>query len=193
VANTRPALSEISRAVFEYLKARPDAVLFGAHAVNAYVEPARMTADVDIMSTAAAEVAEELRRLLAERFHIAARVRVVANGCGFRVYQVRKPKNRHLVDVRQVDALPKTNTIKKIRVIIPSELIILKLASYMARGHTEKGLSDRLDLHRLLRVFPQLRSEHSGPVAERLVSAPMKRAWGRLLLERIEQTDDDDY
>src|SRR5580693_5272696 len=92
-------LATIHQAVLEFLRRRDDAVLFGAQAVNAYVDEPRMTQDVDILSTHAAELAEELRKLLADRFHIAVRVRVVADGHGFRVFQLRKPKNRHLADV----------------------------------------------------------------------------------------------
>ena len=46
------------------------------------------------------ELADELCAFLNRRFHIAVRVRTVRGGIGYRVYQVSKPKNRHLVDVR---------------------------------------------------------------------------------------------
>src|SRR5437764_9676808 len=92
-------------AVLEFLRGRTDAVLFGAHAVNAYVDEPRMTQEVDILSPRAPELAEELRSHLSRKFQIAIRIRTVANGLGHRLYQVRKPKNRHLVDVRKVDRL----------------------------------------------------------------------------------------
>src|ERR1700722_9265976 len=95
-------LATIHDAVLEFLRGRDDAVLFGAQAVNAYVEEARMTQDVDIASTRAVELAEELRAFLNQRFHIAVRVREVREGLGYRIYQVQKPKNRHLVDFRPV-------------------------------------------------------------------------------------------
>lgn len=101
-------LATIHDAVLEFLRGRTDAVLFGAHAVNAYVNESRMTQDVDILSPRAAEFAEELRASLSQRFHIAVRIRTVANGLGLRLYQVRKPENRDLVDVRRVDVLPPT-------------------------------------------------------------------------------------
>jgi hypothetical protein len=94
-------LATIHDAVLEFLRARTDAVLFGAHAVNAYVEESRMTQDVDVLSPRAAELAEELRRHLAEKFQIAVRILTVADGKGHRLYQIRKPKNRHLVDVHE--------------------------------------------------------------------------------------------
>lgn len=188
------ALHEISRCVFEYLRTRSDVVLFGAYAVNVYASPERMTEDIDIMSTDAEGIANELRGVLAKRFHVAVRVRSAASGRGFRVYQVRKPKNRHLVDVRQVAALPKTNRVGNIRVVIPSDLIVMKLESYVARRHTEKGLTDRLDVYRLLRAFPQFRSEDKGPVAEKLVgTGPLEKAWLDIIETPLEESNDDEY
>jgi hypothetical protein len=73
-------LAAIHRAVLEFLQGVNDAVVFGAQAVNAYVDEPRMTQDVDIVSPRAAEFAEQLREHLAETFHIAVRVREVA-GC----------------------------------------------------------------------------------------------------------------
>ena len=48
MTNEPVPLASIFRRVFLLLKARPDAVLFGAHAVNAYCEPERMTQDIDV-------------------------------------------------------------------------------------------------------------------------------------------------
>jgi hypothetical protein len=196
MAQESPTLAEVFRAVFDHLRIRDDAVLFGSHAVNAYVEPPRMTADIDILSTDAQGVAEDLRELIAKTFHIAVRIRSVAQGRGFRVYQLRRPpeKNRHLVDVRQVDDLPPANRIGDVHVVVPSELLVLKLSSYAARRHTEKGLTDKVDIHRLLRFFPQFRSEQ-GPVAEKLRAAPaaVREAWVEILNEPIEPTNDDEW
>ena len=72
-------LATIHEAVLEFLRNRDDAALFGAQAVNAYVDEPRMTQDVDVLSTRAAELAEELRAHLAATFTIAARVRAVAD------------------------------------------------------------------------------------------------------------------
>ena len=118
-------LARIHDAVLQFLRHRDDAALFGAQAVNAYVDEPRMTQDVDIMSPRAAELAEELRSHLANTFHIAVRVRTVAEGKGFRVFQLREPKNRHLADVRQVVQLPPTQlgrgvlTSRSFRVPVP--------------------------------------------------------------------------
>jgi hypothetical protein len=46
-------LATIQDAVLEFLRGRTDAVLFGAQAVNAYVDEPRMTQDADILSSRA--------------------------------------------------------------------------------------------------------------------------------------------
>src|SRR5439155_6118714 len=107
-------LATIHDAVLEFLRDRDDAVLYGAQAVNAYVEEPRMTQDVDIASVRGEELAEELRAFLNKKLHIAVRVRDIREGLGYRIYQVQKPKNRHLVDVRAVDALPPAKRVKKV-------------------------------------------------------------------------------
>ena len=99
-------LATIHDAVLEFLRGRDDAVVFGAQAVNAYVGEARMSQDIDLVSTRAVELAEELREHLSARFHIAVRVREIGDGRGFRLFQIQKPRNRHLVDLRTVESLP---------------------------------------------------------------------------------------
>jgi hypothetical protein len=61
-------LARIHDAVLEFLRNREDAALFGAQAVNAYVDEPRMTQDVDIMSDRAATLANELREYLIRPF-----------------------------------------------------------------------------------------------------------------------------
>jgi hypothetical protein len=187
-------LASIFREALELLATRQDAVLFGAQAVNAYCDPPRMTSDLDVLSLDAAGLAESLRARLAERFRIAARVRVLEPERSYRVYQVREPRNRHLVDVRGVDRLPESRRIAGVQVAEPTDLIAMKVLSVDARRGREKGISDRLDLHRLLRAFPALREE-VGVVAERLQaqSAPPTAfaVWREILAERIEPDDED--
>ena len=125
----RVPLATIQEAVLEFLERRDDAAVFGAQAVNAYVDEPRMTQDVDILSPRAEELAEELRAYLAERFQIAVRVRTVKEGVGYRLYQVRKPQNRHLVDVRRVEQLPPCNRLREVLVAAPAELISHKVRS----------------------------------------------------------------
>jgi hypothetical protein len=161
-------LAKVHEAVLDFLRNRVDAALFGAQAVNAYVDEPRMTQDVDILSTRAAELAEELRSHLAEMFHIA--VRVVAEGQRFRVFQLRQPKNRHFADIRQVDVLPPTQLVAEVRVPMPEELIAQKLFSLSSRQGQPKADTDRRDLKVLLLAFPHLKSE-TGPVLDRLNAA----------------------
>jgi len=190
-------LATIFRGIMSLLATREDAVVFGAHAVNAYCEPERMTAGIDVLSTDAARLADDIRGLIAERFRIAVGVREVVPG-GLRVYQLRKPKNRHLVDVRQVAELPPFRQIGSVRVVEPIELAAMKAVAIAARKGQEKGPSDRLDLHRLLRAFPELRAEGE-PVPVRLVAlgadAAALAAWREVVqapLEIGDESIDDD-
>lgn len=135
-------LAMIHDAVLEFLRDRDDAVLFGAQAVNAYyVEEPRMTQDVDVASTRAEELAKELCQFLNQKFSIAVRVRNVRDGLGFRVYEVRKPQNRHLIDVRLVNVLPPANRVKKVFVVTPPELMANKVMSMASRQHKLKESS----------------------------------------------------
>jgi hypothetical protein len=163
-------LAKVHEAVFDFLRNRDDAALSGAQAVNAYVDEPRMTRDVDILSTRAAELADELRSHLAAAFHIAVRVRVVAGGRGFRVFQLRQPDNRHIADVRQVAELPPTQWVAELRVPLPEELIAQKLISLSGRYGQPKADTDRRDLKVLLLAFPHLKSQ-TGLVVERLQAA----------------------
>ena len=147
-------LGEIHRVVLNFLKGRVDSMVFGAQAVNLYVDEPRMTQDVDVMSIHGSEVAELIRAEVHQRLNIAVRVRSVANEREFRVYQLRSPTNRHLVDVRQVDKLLPSSEFEGILVVNPDELVVLKLISLASRLNTPKGMTDRADLLRLLLKFP---------------------------------------
>jgi hypothetical protein len=70
-------LARIQEAVLEFLRGHEDAALFGAQAVNAYVDVPRMTQEIDILSTKAENVAEDIRACLDQRCQIAVRVRSV--------------------------------------------------------------------------------------------------------------------
>ncbi|CAN5861026.1 hypothetical protein BH24ACI1_BH24ACI1_20280 [soil metagenome] len=153
-------LSRIHETVLEFLQGREDVVLFGAQAVNAYVSEPRMTQDIDLLSTDAANLAEKLRAFLSDKFHIAVRVREIGDK-GLRVCQVRKEGNRHLIDVRLVAEFPETQTIEKIRVLSPVELIASKVISYHSRFGKSKSWTDRRDLTVLLLQFPELKEKVS--------------------------------
>jgi len=188
-------LATIHDAVLEFLRGRTDAVLFGAHAVNAYVDEPRMTQDVDILSPRAAELAEELRVYLSQCFQIAVRIRTVANGLGHRLYQVRKPQNRHLVDIRRVEGLPAHQVIEEVLVVPPVELISQKVQSMVHRSKSAKGPLDLTDIRRLLLTFPDLKA-FEGPVADclRAAGAPSTtlEAWREIAAQEIIAQDDDE-
>src|SRR3989304_1161866 len=163
-------LATIHDAVLEFLRGRDDAVLFGAQAVNAYVDESRMTQDVDILSTRAYELAEELRDYLHARFQISVRVRIIKDGLGFQLYQVRKPKNRHLVDVRLVEQLPPSKRIARVLVMTPEVLIASKVVALHRRRGKPKAGTDWRDIAMLLLAFPHLK-KHPGPVTKHLIAS----------------------
>ena len=188
-------LATIHEAVLQFLRGRTDVAVFGATAVNAYVDEPRMTQDIDLMSTRAVELAEELRAYLTDLFHIAVRVRVVRGGKGYRLFQMQKTGNRHLVDIRPVESLPKSQVIEEIRVLNPPELIAHKVVSYHSRRGQPKGFSDMRDLAVLFLTFPEMKTE-SGAVSEALntlgASAEEMDAWHELVAQEIRPANDDD-
>lgn len=196
VTSKKVSLADISRAVAEFISGRHDAVVFGAHAVNAYVKEARMTSDIDVMSTSAEDLAEELRDFLAAQFNIAVRVRsMTKKGAGFRVYQVMKPQNRPLVDVRQEDVLPDSISKRGVRFVEPATLLAMKVMSYVARRNQIKGDTDRADVRRMLARFPKLRKLR-GEITDKLLvegaSEAVLKAWAAFVNERLDP-DDDEY
>ncbi len=142
-------------------------MVFGAQAVNAYVNEPRMTQDIDLMSTRAAELAEELRGYLNERFHVALRVREIGEGRGYRLYQVQKSGNRHLVVLRPVKTLPAAQRIADVLVMAPADLIASKVTSFYQRRGKPKSGTDWRDLAMRLLAFPELKRD-SGPVTDLL-------------------------
>ena len=188
-------LAAVHEAVLDFLRGRDDVVVFDAMAVNAYVPEPRMTQDIDLMSSRAAEFAEELRAHLSERFHVAVRVRTIADGKGYRIFQMQKTGNRHLVDVRSVDELPSSQRIQDVLVVSPPALIALKVASYYARRGKPKAFSDRRDLAMLLLTFPDLK-EATETVENSLnamgASEEVLDAWHEIAAEEIRQPSEDD-
>ncbi len=187
-------LASIHDAVLEFLRGRDDAVLFGAQAVNAYVTEPRMSQDIDLVSTRAVELAEELREHLSERFHIAIRVRAISDGKGYRLFQVQKPRNRHLVDLRMVKSLPHAERIADVLVTSPADLIAQKVISYHARRGQPKAGTDWRDLAMLLLTFPELKHEQ-GAVGRALRSAGVKddvmQTWRELVAQELMEPGDD--
>jgi len=188
-------LATLQNAVLEFLRGRDDAAVFGAQAVNAYVAEPRMTQDIDLLSPRASALAEELRAYLSERFHIAVRVREIGEGRGYRLYQVQKSGNRHLVDVRPAAALPDTQRIAEVLVVAPADLIASKVVAYQQRrGHPKSG-TDWRDLAMLLLTFPDLKRD-PGPVTDRLqamsASQDVLAAWKEFVAQEIKPADEDD-
>lgn len=185
-------LSKIHQVVLEFLQGREDVVLFGAQAVNAYVSEPRMTQDVDLLSTRARELAEELRAHLSEKFHIAVRVREIKEK-GFRIYQFRSKGNRHLVDLRQIDELPQTQTIENVLVLSPAELIASKVVSYHSRRGKPKAGTDWRDLAVLLLRFPELKEKVSEILRAKNVGKAVLETWAEIRRQDFqpEETDED--
>lgn len=187
-------LATIHEAVLEFLRGRDDVVVFGAQAVNAYVSEPRMSQDIDLVCTHANEIAEQLREYLSERFHIAVRVRVIGEGKGYRLFQIQKPRNRHLVDVRNTKSLPHAERIEDVLVISPPELIAYKVIAYHARRGQPKSGTDWRDLAMLLLTFPELKKEE-GQVSEALKSLGAKddvmETWRELVAQRLVGSNED--
>ncbi len=188
-------LATIHDAVLEFLRGRKDVVVFGATAVNAYVTEPRMTQDIDLMSVRAEELAEELRAHLSERFHIAVRIRTVAGGKGYRLFQIQKTGNRHLADVRPVDSLPESQIVEDINVLIPTQLIAYKVISLQSRRGTPKGFSDMRDLAILFLTFPEMKKE-TGAVSNALrtlgATAEVMSVWRELVAQELKVPNEDD-
>ncbi len=188
-------LSTIHNAVLEFLQDREDAVVFGAQAVNAYVDEPRMTQDIDLMSPRAEALAEEIRQHLSQKFHIAVRVREVGEGRGYRLYQVQKSGNRHLVDLRTVAELPPSQRIAQVLVMNPDELIASKVISFHQRRGKPKAGTDWRDLAMLLLLFPEYKTV-SGAVADRLQIAEatpeIMEAWKEIVATDFQASEDED-
>jgi hypothetical protein len=189
-------LAQIQESVLEFLRGREDTAVLGAQAVNAYVGEARMTQGIDLLSTRAEELAGKLREHLTRKFHIALRVREVAGGKGFWLYQTQKTGSRHLVDLRFVKELPATKKIENIQVLSPVPLIASKVISYYARRGKPKSGTDWCDLAMLLLTFPKLKSA-TGAVADHVKKATADDkvlvVWRELVAQdfKIEKEDED--
>jgi hypothetical protein len=188
-------LATIQEAVLKFLQNRDDVVVFGAQAVNAWVSEPRMTQDIDLVSTCAEALAEEIRGYLSDRFHIAVRVREVKTGLGYRVFQIQKVGNRHLVDLRMVTELPIARRIENIWVMAPDELVAWKVIAYHSRRGKPKAGTDWRDIAMLLLKFPELKVL-GGAVRDRLVAAQasveVMEVWESLVAQEILAVDEDD-
>lgn len=149
-------MHRIQAAIFAFCASYPDAVVFGAQAVNIYVgdDSQRMTADVDILADAPEACAHALIASLREQLFLAARVRAVASG--LRVYQVGP---RHLADIRQMPFALTAVSRGGVRFVPLPLLAAMKVRALAARGSTAKGATDLADLRRLLTANPGLAAD----------------------------------
>lgn len=188
-------LAMIQEAVLEFLRDRNDVVIFGAQAVNAWVNEPRMTQDINLLALEAGDLAEEICAYLNDKFQIAVRVREVKTKLGYRVYQIQKVGNRHLVDIRAVEALPMSERIAQVLVMAPVELLAYKVMAYHRRRGKPKAGTDWRDIVMLLLTFPQFQ-ENPALVTERLEAAQatpeMIVLWDKLSQQEFEPIDEDE-
>ncbi len=184
-------LATIHEALLDFLRGRRDVVLFGAIAVNAYVSEPRMTQDIDLLSTDAKNLAEELRVFLSDKFHIAVRVREIGDK-GLRIYQVRKEGNRHLIDIRVVTEFPETEIVEEIQVLSPLELIASKIISYHSRYGRPKSWTDRRDLAVLLLRFPELKEKVSEVLQSKNVGKAVLETWTEIASQDFQFENEDE-
>ena len=184
-------LSKIHGAVLEFLQGREDVVLFGAQAVNAYVAEPRMTQDIDLLSTDAKSLAEELKGFLSEKFHIAVRIREIGDK-GLRIYQVRKEGSRHLIDVRSVAEFPETRVVENIQILSPLELIASKVISFQSRRGKPKSGTDWRDLAVLLLQFPELKEKVSANLRAKNVGEAILKTWAEIASQDFQIEDEDE-
>jgi hypothetical protein len=119
----------------------------------------------------------------------------VGEGRGYRLYQVQKAGNRHLVDLRPVETLRLAQRIEQILVMAPAELIASKVISYYQRRGKPKAGTDWRDLALLLLKFPELK-RNSGLVIDSLKASQVKPAiltlWQDIVATEIEPEDEED-
>ena len=184
-------LATIHEALLDFLRGREDVVLFGAQAVNAYVSEPRMTQDIDLLSTDAKNLAEELKSFLSEKFHIAVRIREIGDK-GLRIYQVRKEGNRHLIDIRSITEFPDTEIIEEIQVLSPLELIVSKIISFQSRYGKPKSWTDRRDLAVLLLQFPELKEKVAENLQTKNVGEVVLETWAEIARQDFQFEDEDE-
>jgi len=119
----------------------------------------------------------------------------VAEGRGYRLYQIQKAGNRRLVDIRLVQSLPPSQRIAQVLVASPEELIALKVIAYHQRRGQPKSGTDWRDVAMLLLAFPKLK-QNDNLVAERLRAAnageDIMNLWRDLVSQNIQPAEEDD-
>ena len=118
-------------------------------------------------------------------------MREVADGKGFRIYQIRSEGNRHLVDLRMVSELPATETIENILVLSPIELLASKIISYHSRKGKPKAGTDYRDLGMLLLRFPELKEKVSGNLRTKNAGEEVLKTWAEIANQDFQFEDED--
>lgn len=189
-------IHRIQEAIFDFCRERQDLAIFGAQAVNLYVNQPRMTQDVDLLCASPADLAAALALRLGEQFHIATRVRELRPGKAYRVFQIRAEGNRHLADLRLAE-FPLTDLVERdgIRYVGLPVLTALKVCALVKRRLAPKGATDLADLRRILLAHPELRRDEAGILeAIRVVGGaePERQQWRTLLTEPLVSDEDSD-
>src|SRR6266545_4496334 len=140
-------LYRVHEAIFDFCRGRSELTIFGAQAVNIYVPEPRMTQDVDLFSPTPRETAEALATALNGAFHVAVRVREIAGGKAYRVYQLRNEGNRHFADVRVMEfSLDDATERDGIRYASLPLMIAMKVSALAKRRLAPKGATDLADV-----------------------------------------------
>ena len=150
-----------------------------------------MTQDIDLLSTNAKNLAEELRSFLSEKFHIAVRVREIGEQ-RFSNLSKRKEGNRHLIDIRLVSKFPETEMVENIQVLSPLELIASKIISFQSRYGKPKSWTDRRDLAVLLLRFPELKEKVSAVLKAKNVGEAVLKTWAEIESQDFQIEDEDE-
>ncbi len=120
----------------------------------------------------------------------------IGEGRGYRLFQMRKSGNRHLVEVRPVETLPATRRIARVLVMALAELIASKVIAYYQRRGKPKSGTDWRDLALLLLTFPELKRD-PGPVGDCLQAAGVGpevwTVWRELVAQDIEPADEEEF
>jgi hypothetical protein len=122
-------------------------------------------------------------------------MRNIREGLGLRIYQVQKPKNRHLVDLRPVEDLPPSQHIAGILVVTPPELIAGKVRAYHHRRGQPRAFSDLRDIAALFLAFPALKianGEVSASLQKAGADASLLATLRELAAQQITPNDDSD-
>ena len=140
-----PTRDDIHREVFAFL-VNKQAVIQGAYAVGHYTQVTqveRETRDLEIVSTYAQALAEELKKTLNKKLGLKIRVREKKI-----VYQVYETGQRHqtIVNIEKATILPAFVEASGLKIMERETLIERKERAAVSRGETIKVAYDRADL-----------------------------------------------